>query len=260
GTGSRGVAVIERPEEADSEWERLAGLRNRPDLPMATFYPVGSYIAEEYIDGTEYSVESFSFAGRHIVVSITDKYHVGCVETGHKLPADLPEDVERTIVDHVVGFLTAMGLRDGIGHTELKLSSKGPRIIESHDRAPGDRLLDIMVTTHGVDLEQYASGWPCRKVPALTERPPVLAGAVTKWVNASPGVVERIEGVEEVRAEPDVMAVEVHLAPGDVVGAMDDNFGRHIQVLVTAEDTKTAEVRCDELVGRIGIVTRPAAP
>jgi len=257
GTASRGVAVVERPEDADTQWEQLTGLRNRPDLPMATFYPVDGFIAEEYIDGTEYSVETFSFDGRHIVVSITDKFAVGCIETGHALPAVLEPDVERTVVDHVTGFLTAMGLRDGVGHTEVKLSSKGPRIIEGHDRVAGDRLLDLMTVTHGFDMEQYASGWPMRKVPELTDRPAVLRGSATKWVTAAPGVVESVEGAEELRTLPGVFSVDVHVAPGDVVTEMTDNFGRHVQVLVTAEDTPAAIERLDAVLDRVRIVTRP---
>lgn len=258
GTASRGVAIVERSEDADDAWERLTGLRHRPDLPMSTFYPVDAFIAEEYIDGTEYSVESFSFAGRHIMVSITSKFRVGVVETGHALPAVLPADEERTIVEHVTGFLAAMGLRDGVGHTELKLSSKGPRIIEGHDRVAGDRLLDLMTVTHGVDLEQYASGWPMRKVPELTERPAVLRGSATKWVTADPGVVQSVEGADEVRALPGVFAVDVHVAPGDVVTEMADNFGRHVQVLVTAEDTLAAIDACDAVMGKVRVVTVPS--
>ncbi|MFG2866776.1 ATP-grasp domain-containing protein [Streptomyces sp. NPDC048338] len=257
GTASRGIAIIEGPDEADAAWAELAGLRDRDDLPMATFYPVTSFIAEEYIDGVEYSVESFSFAGRHIVVSVTGKFHDGVVEMGHALPAILDPEDERTIVDHVVGFLTTIGLKDGVGHTEIKLSSKGPRIIEGHDRVAGDRLLDFMAVTHGVDLEQYAAGWPFRLVTELHERPRAVLGGATKWVNGRPGVVESIEGVDEVRALPGVLGVDVYLAPGDVISPMTDNYGRHVQVLVTAEDTAAAIERCDGLLDRIRVVTRP---
>ncbi|MGW6394917.1 ATP-grasp domain-containing protein [Streptomyces sp. NPDC055103] len=259
GTASRGIAVIHDPAETDAAWAELTGLRGRADLPMATFYPVDRFIAEEYIDGVEYSAESFSFDGEHVVVSITDKFHDGCVEMGHALPAILTEEAETTIVDHVVGFLTAMGLKDGVGHTEIKLSSKGPRVIEGHDRVAGDRLLDFMAVTHGFDMERYASGWPLRRLPALTGRPEPVLGSVTKWVNGLPGIVESIEGVEELRAEEGVFGVDVHIAPGDEIEPMADNFGRHVQVLVTADTTAAAIARIDELIGRVRIVTRPAA-
>ncbi|MGW7428646.1 ATP-grasp domain-containing protein [Streptomyces sp. NPDC054861] len=259
GTASRGIAVIDGPEEADEAWAELTGLRGRDDLPMATFYPVDRFIAEEYIDGVEYSVESFSFDGRHIVVSITDKFADGCVEMGHALPAILSAEDETVIEDHVVGFLTAMGLKDGVGHTEIRLSSKGPRIIEGHDRVAGDRLLDFMAVTHGFDIERYASGWPTRVLPALTARPEPVLGAATKWVNGEPGIVEGVEGVEELRAEPGVFGVDVHVAPGDVIEPMSDNFGRHVQVLVTADTTAAAIERIDALIGRVRVVTRPAA-
>ncbi|MEW2268890.1 ATP-grasp domain-containing protein [Streptomyces sp. SID685] len=258
GTASRGVAVIHSPADVEESWAEVTGLRGRADLPMATFYPVDRFIAEEYIDGVEYSAESFSFDGHHVVVSLTGKFHDGCVEMGHALPAILPEDVETAAVAHVVGFLTAMGLTDGVGHTEIKLSSKGPRIIEGHDRVAGDRLLDLVAVTHGFDMERYASGWPMRVLPALADRPEPVLGSVTKWVNGSPGTVVAVEGVDELRAEPGVFAVDVHVSPGDVIEPMADNFGRHVQVLVTADTTAAAIERIDSLMDRVRIVTRPA--
>ncbi|MCZ7462273.1 ATP-grasp domain-containing protein [Streptomyces sp. WMMC940] len=259
GTASRGIAVVRGPEETEGAWAELTGLRGRGDLPMATFYPVDRFIAEEYIDGVEYSVESFSFDGHHIVVSITDKFHDGCVEMGHALPAILEDEKENTIVRHVTGFLTAMGLKDGVGHTEVKLSAKGPRIIEGHDRVAGDRLLDFMAVTHGFDMEKYASGWPFRRLPALTERPVPTLGAATKWVNGRPGIVEGVEGVEELRSEAGVFGVDVHVRPGEEITAMTDNYGRHVQVLVTAETTAAAVERIDALIDRVRVVTRPAS-
>jgi len=255
--GSRGVYRIDGPDEVESAWESASGLRGRDDLPMGAFYPVGHLIAEEYLDGPEYSVETFSFAGRHVVVAITEKLTDRGIEIGHAQPALLAPADEDAMVRYTTGFLDAMGLRDGVGHHEIKFTSRGPRIVEGHDRVAGDRVMDLVDTVYGIDLERYAVGWPLRRVPELTGRPAARTAAATRFLTARPGIVERIEGVEEVRAYPGVFDVDIALRVGDEMPQVADNFDRPGQVLATALDTPAAFELCAMLVQKISIVTRP---
>src|SRR5262245_3920566 len=61
GTASVGVFLAGCVEDANEIWKELQELRS------------GRFIMEEYLTGPEISVESFSFAGRHVVLGITDK-------------------------------------------------------------------------------------------------------------------------------------------------------------------------------------------
>lgn len=253
--GSRGVVCIDEPAEIDEVWRRSVQLRDRDDLVLAKFNPIDRFFAEEYIDGVEYSVESFSFDGRHIVVAVTDKLSDGVVEMGHAEPAALAPDDEEVLVQHIVDFLAVMGLTDGVGCTEIKMSSKGPRIIEGHDRVAGDRVMDLVQAVYGVDLEQYAVGWPLRQVPALTGRPPAQGGAATRFLSAEPGVVTAVEGAEEAGSYPGVIDVDVTVQVGDVVGAIADNFDRPGQVIAAAADAAAAVALCESLVDKIHIRT-----
>jgi biotin carboxylase len=257
GTGSRGVVRVDGPDRIDALWERVTGLRGRQDLVMATFYPVDRFIAEEYIDGPEYSAETFSFDGRHIVVSFTDKLTDGLVEIGHAVPAALTPDDEAALEHHVVAYLTAMGLRDGVGHVELKMSSRRPRIIEGHDRVAGDRIMDLVGAVCGIDLERYAVGWPHRLVPALAERPAPRRAAATRFLSAEPGTVVGIDGAGEVRDYPGVLDLDVAVGVGDRVREVTDNFDRPGQVLVAADDTQAAVALCASLVEKVHIATSP---
>jgi biotin carboxylase len=255
-TGSRGVIIVNGPGEVDGAWQRSAGLRGREDLPMAQFYPVDRFVAEEFISGPEYSAETFSFGGRHIVVSLTSKLSDGVVEIGHAEPALLSPADEQALVDYVVRFLDAMGLRDGPGHTEVKMTGAGPRIIESHDRVSGDRVMDLVRAVYGIDLEQYAVGWPFRLVPELTARPAPRCGAATRFLTASPGTVVAIEGVDEVRAHDGVLDVEIDVEVGGHVSEVADSFDRPGQVLVASRDAAAAIELCEALAKQIRIVTR----
>jgi biotin carboxylase len=261
GTASRGVLQVDSPAEAETAWRAATILRERGDLPFAAYYPVRDFMAEEYLDGPEYSAEAFSFAGRHSVIAITSKImsksHAGFVEMGHAQPAALDNDQERVIVEHVTAFLDVMGLGDGASHTELKLTARGPRIVEGHCRVAGGRVMDLVAAAYGIDLESYAVGWPFRRFPELPARPVPRAAAATAFLTAEPGTVEAIEGAEEVRACPSVLDLEIDVKVGDTVPELTDNFCRPGQVLVTAASTSAATDLAADLARRVRIVTRP---
>jgi len=259
GTGSRGVVLVDGPEQVDEVWRESQQLRGRDDLVAAKFYPVDRFLVEEYIDGTEYSVESFSFHGRHMIVGITEKLSAGVVELGHAEPARMTPEAEAALIAHVHTFLDRMGLRDGVGCTEIKMSTKGPRIIESHDRVSGDRVMDLVEQVYGFDMEAYAVGWPFGLVPELTERPPARCGAATRFLLAEAGTVVAIAGADEVRDYPGVMDVEIAVDVGDKVRALADNFDRIGQILTTAADTAAAVELCDALAAKIQVHTAPPA-
>jgi len=256
GTASRGVVRIESPEDAGSAWQRATSLRERADLPFAAYYPVREFLAEEYLEGTEYSVEAFSFAGRHSVIAITGKSQDGFIETGHAQPATVPAGQETAIATYVTGFLDAMGLRDGVSHTELRMTSRGPRIIEGHNRVAGGRVMDLVEAVYGIDLERYAVGWPFHLVPELPRRPQARGAGAIRFLTAEPGTVEAIEGAEEVRAHPGVLDLQIDVQAGDVLPEVTDNFCRPGEVLVTAAETAEAVELAECLSRKVRIVTR----
>lgn len=258
GTASMGVLRVDGPDGLDEAWRHVERVRSEPlhADPIGTVR-AQSFIAEEYLEGPEFSVEAFTFHGRHVVLAVTEKSVLpNYVEAGHALPARLDEPTASGVGAAVREFLDCVGVGEGATHTEIRLTPRGPRVIESHTRPGGDRIIELVEAAVGVDLETYAVGWPLGLVPEIVEPPEPLAAAATRFVLAEPGVVERVEGVDEVRAEPDVVLVEVLVHPGDRVRAPLWSWDRPGQVVVAGRSTEAAIARCDELVDRIRIVTR----
>jgi biotin carboxylase len=258
-TASRGVVVIERAEDVLGSWDFASGLRDREDLVLGQFFPVGRFLVEEYIPGPEYSVETFSFAGRHSVVSITEKYTDGVVEDAHALPARLTAESEAEVCRYIRRFLSAMGLQDGVAHTEIKISPSGPRVIESHDRLAGERIPDLVLNAYEIDLERYAVAAPFGLLPELPDRPVALRGAATRHLSVEPGVVTGISGVEAVRDHPDLISLHISVKPGDRVVTVVDNFDHSGQVLATGVDTAAAAKTADALAAMVTVCTEPSA-
>ncbi|MZD06700.1 ATP-grasp domain-containing protein, partial [Streptomyces sp. SID5785] len=249
-TAGFGIFKVTGPADVEEVWQRIGTVRGTGIDRGNALFQVQDYLLEEYIPGPEFSIESFSFAGRHVVVAITEKLvdETHFAELGHALPARLDPADERRIEEAVHAFLDAVGLQDGPAHTELRLSPRGPLVIEGHNRNGGGRIQSLVREAYGIDLVHYTLAWPFGLVAPLTERPAArAAGCVRGLVADRPGVVERIEGVDALRAHPAVHAVDISVHEGSVVRAAQDNWDRLGLVTVTASDTDKAVLLCEEL-------------
>jgi biotin carboxylase len=251
GTASIGVFRVDAPAEVDVVWRKLTALQERAaDLLCA----IDTFVIEAFVDGPEYSVEAFSFAGRHVIVAVTEKMTAeNFVEVGHAMPARLSPAVDQAITECAVGFLDAVGLRHGPSHTEIRLGSAGPRVIESHNRVGGGRINELVDAAYGVDLDSLAIGWQFGLVDELPDRPAARCGVATRFLTGGPGKVADIDVPAEVRSHPSLVSLDIGVQPGDEVGSSDGGWERLGQVVTTGADTATAIDNCNDLVGRIAI-------
>ena len=251
--GGFGVLKVAGPADVPPAWQQVLRMRRTGlDRGPRALFLVERFLMEQYIEGPEFSVEAFSFAGRHVVVSVTEKLTEDqhFAELGHTVPGRVDADTERRIVDAVSAFLDAVGLADGPSHTEIRVSPRGPLVIESHNRAGGDRIRDLVRAVYGVDFTAYALGWPFGLVDELTARPTASGGACVRFLRGTPGRIASIDGVEQLNARPDVLAAEVDFEVGDLVGPLRDDFDRLGLIAVTAPDSDAAVRLCDDLVER----------
>jgi len=253
------VFLVTDPAEADQAWagaRRLAGTRtDRGSVPFL----LDDFIIEEYVDGPELSVESVSFAGRHVIVAITEKFidPDSFTELGHALPARLDPSVRGEVRQAVTSFLDLVGIRDGVCHTEVRLGPRGPAIIEGHNRPGGDAIADLVQGAFGVDLISSALGWQLGLVPELPDEVRPLAGACTRFLVGPPGRVESVDGVEAARAQDGVLCVRIGIQPGATVRPVTDNLDRLGLIAVTGADTSDAIARAAQIAAefiRIRIV------
>ena len=79
-----------------------------------------------------------SCAGQHIVTDVWryDKVPVGSKGNAYNYAALVrqPNETEKTLLSYTLKVLDALGFRYGPSHTELMLTPKGPRLIETAAR------------------------------------------------------------------------------------------------------------------------------
>lgn len=108
----------------------------------------GNIIIEEYISGSEVSVESISYNGKHYVVQITDKENTGAphfVEISHHQPSELPEEIKFNIGRIIPQLLSKVGFTNGPTHVELKIYQNKIYLIEINIRGGGDEISNRLV-------------------------------------------------------------------------------------------------------------------
>jgi biotin carboxylase len=225
--------VAERFRSLDGQWAAR-------DLSAAESFD--EFLMEEYLDGPEISVETLTFDGRHVVVAVTDKEiggPGGFVELGHSQPSGCSVETLREVTRLVTDFLDAVGLRNGPGHTEVKLTSRGPRIVESHNRTGGDGINELTEIAFGVDMERHALGARFGVVEPLTTSPQPRGGAALRFLTPEPGRVVEVTGVDAVRADPAFVDLQLKVEPGDEVPPLtwnEDVAGRVIARGATATE------------------------
>jgi biotin carboxylase len=256
GLGSLGLQVVRAADGVDAAWERIQSLRG-VEHQFSQFFPLDRFLMEQYIDGPEFSVEAFTFAGRHVIVAITEKltFEDNFIELGHAMPARLDPESERAVERCVLRFLDVVGIPDGPSHTEVRLSAEGPKVIESHNRPGGDRIRDLVEEAYGFDIERYTVAWPSGVLPALPGRPAPTQSSATRFLRGQPGTVTAIDGLAKARSLPGVVEVVLDVSVGDTTHELRSSWDRVGQAIAVGTTTDEAIAVCEKAVAAIRIIT-----
>lgn len=247
GSGSAGVSVVADVAQTRAAYQRCVGSAHTGRSGAA------EVLVEEYLSGPQVSVETFSEAGEHCVVAVTRKFSdpVTLVELGHVVPAGLPADVTEAAARHTVRVLDALGVRDGVCHTELVLTDDGPRAVETHLRLAGDEIPYLVRDATGVDLVRCVVRQTLGE-RVLDEVRRTLAAdagqAQAIWFGVAPcaGTLVRVDGADSsvVREVPD----------GAPVTGLRDSGSRILFARAAGPDPDTALARARDAVARCDVV------
>ena len=201
----------------------------------------GKVIVEEYLDGPEVSVEVMVVDGNVNILQITDKITTEAphfVEMGHTQPSRLPKQTQDSIREVTVAACKAIGIDRGPAHVEMRITQRGPVMIELGARMGGDN-----ITTHLVPLSTGIDMVGSTIEVALGEEPdikPTLhVGSAIRYFEAPIGTIQAIENVEEARSVPGVKQITFTKTVGDKstpIQCSNDRIGFVIAQGNTAED------------------------
>jgi biotin carboxylase len=251
GSGSVGVRLCVSRESA-MQWaaQILRQNTNERRLPVL---PEG--LVEEFISGTEYSVETFE----HSVIGITRK-HVSdppsFVETGHDFPACLSPSDRDQISMTVLSTLAALGLTWGPAHTELKIGERGLAVIEVNPRLAGGQIPTLVEKATGIDLIrstlESARGCP----PTCSAQPSGFA-SIRFVLSQGEGILDKASGIDIALSTPGVVDVQMYRKRGEQVLRKGDFRDRIGHVISVSHDAETAAASADKALGTLALEVEP---
>ncbi|NNM60322.1 MAG: ATP-grasp domain-containing protein [Legionellales bacterium] len=110
-------------------------------------------LAQEFIDGTEYIVNAFSFNGKHQIIDIWQGVNNTPDLVSNDLYADLigqSEAVHQKLGNYTKEVLTALGVKYGASHSEIRINSRGiPYLIECGVRLSGRIYSPVLEKLYG---------------------------------------------------------------------------------------------------------------
>lgn len=237
GAGSLGVHFC---ENAESLKEVCRALFREQDL-FGT--PNSEVLLQEFARGTEFIVNTMSCRGRHMVTDIWryDKIAVGSKGNAYNYAALVrtPNETEKSLAAYTLEVLDALGFEYGPSHTELMLTARGPRLIETAARPmggffPPDLMRGIFGFDHAelslaclLDIEKFESFAAKPYAPAMSALLKIVVSKSSRPVEklyyenivAEAPVVKRWEFDLVKRTGSVLETVDLETAAGEVFAA-----------------------------------------
>jgi biotin carboxylase len=257
GVASKGVSRIDGP--GDIARALAWGVEGAADLDAADL------LVEPFLTGEEYSVESVSEDGAHLVLGITRKISEPdhFVEVGHVVPAPLAAAEHERIAATVRDMLGALGVRRGVTHTEVMLAADAVHVIETHLRPAGDEIPELWARISGVDLIEVVARQAVGlavlaevRAALAADREGPRAAAIWYACPDAVGEVVEIAGEDEARALEGVVEVEILREPGKRLKGVTGSFARAAHVCAVGGTQEEALRRAQDGVRRLSFTVR----
>lgn len=224
--------------------------------------PSGEIIVEEYMEGHELSIDAIIFNDEINITGVADRiieYPPYFVETGHTMPTSMPEETVKEACEIMKHGIHALGISIGAAKGDIKITSSGIMIGELAARLSGGFMSAYTYPlSSGVDLMRAAIEVALGQEPGNIE-PVMNRVSIERAIITKPGIVKKINGLEEALKVPFVDELFLNVKQGDRVTAPTSNVEKAGNIIATADTLKEAEdavARCKELLN-IEIIDEP---
>ncbi len=199
-------------------------------------------IVQEHVTGVEYAVDTVSAAGKH-VLALLNRYqkvstgkHMTVFDYVEFVPFDSQEHGK--LLEYTERALDALGIRWGAAHSEVMLTSKGPRLIETGARMCGGPVIGFSrAATGSSQVERIVEAYLDGKIS--TQNYDVKQTVVPVFL-ASPvsGTLRNVEILDRLQKLPTHLATHMWLSNGDHVRRT-VNFDTVLGIVALAGDRKS---------------------
>jgi biotin carboxylase len=225
--GQKGLTLVVDPAALEPAIETARGAARS-----------GIALVEQLVDGPEVTVVGFSIDGTFTALTVTDRITAELPAFGVALAHVWPSQVGAQAADVAEAAVAALGIENGPSYTQLRIGPAGPQVIEVAARLGGGHDAELVQAVTGVDLNGLALAAALGNQLVLTQHEPRVGGAVTRFLVAPPGVLERVE-------VPQGLEPWIYREPGFVFTPLRRGADRAGAVLVTADSRAEAVAQAE---------------
>ena len=209
GSGSRGASKVEKTEDfvKAAEFAMNGSITHRA-------------VAEPFIEGKEYGVESFVDNGVIHVLGVMQKdmteppYYA---ELGHAIPSGLTPELETKVKSCVYRAIFALGVNHGSVNMDLLITNEGNVHIVDVGARMGGNLIGSHIIPMGTGIDYMGNMIRAAVGDATNWKPEWQPKPVaTKLLALTPGIIKKLPNFDQIAAEYNVQ-IEHHLHEGDTI-------------------------------------------
>ena len=256
--GARGCSLV----------QALSGLQESAKIALQ-YSRSGRIIVEEYIEGSEFSIEGLVFGGQLYITALADRhifFPPYFIEMGHTIPSECPQAIADEVISVFERGVHALGLTDGAVKGDILVRNGKAFVGEIAARLSGGYMsgwtvpysscLDITAAALTLALGGSPKLHTCGKdafVVPLKQNCQFVS-AERAWISI-PGQVAAVSGLEAARAASFVKDVFPRAGAGDTVVFPQNNVEKCGNVLSAApsrrEAVQASEAACRKIVLRL---------
>ena len=209
GSGSRGASKVEKTEDfvKAAEFAMNGSITHRA-------------VAEPFIEGKEYGVESFVDNGVIHVLGVMQKdmteppYYA---ELGHAIPSGLTPELETKVKSCVYRAIFGLGVNHGSVNMDLLITNEGNVHIVDVGARMGGNLIGSHIIPMGTGIDYMGNMIRAAVGDATNWKPEWQPKSVaTKLLALTPGIIKKLPNFDQIAAEYNVQ-IEHHLHEGDTI-------------------------------------------
>jgi len=203
----------------------VSRINSEDELPAALefaqqFYEDKSVVIEEFLTGSEHSMETITYEGQTQLLAISDKVKTPLpyrVDKSVIYPTTLSAKEISDVHEVATKAVKSLGIDIGASHIEMCVTKDGPMLFELGARCGGGGTPDPIVPfLTGIEMfketVRIAIGEePHNLYPLYTK------GCVYRFIIPKPGKVKKVVGLDEVKQWPGILDCEVFVKAGDEV-------------------------------------------
>lgn len=234
---SRGISVIDKKSKLEKVKKAFEIAKNQTNKDYI--------LAEEYVKGTEITIEGVVIKNKHIVLGASRKKHI---RTGIASDLLYPLNLKKTLWKEILKFHNALiektNIQFGITHSEYIINEKEEKfwLIEKACRGGGTLIPSHIipwVSGHS-PYEIYYSQLFSKKFKG--EIIPAKNTALLHFFEFPCGKISAINGIEECSKIKGVIKIELEFKKGDTLKKAEDDRARHGYVIILVKKKRECDI------------------